>query len=50
MRNATCSTERFSDTLIFSPANIMSRRGSSSDCSASWSSKPTVSSVMRFFE
>jgi len=50
MRNATCSTERFSDTLIRAPANIASRCSSSPDSSASWSSRPTVSSVMRFFE
>ena len=50
MRSATCSTERFSDTLIRSPANIAARCRSSPDCSASWSSRRRVSSVMRFFE
>ena len=35
MRNATCSTERFSEVLIRSPANIASRCRSSSDCPAS---------------
>ncbi len=50
MRSATCSTERFSDTLMRSPANIMSRRCSSSDWRASSKSNDSVSSVTRFFE
>ncbi len=50
MRRATWSTERFSETLMRSPRNIASIRSRSPDCSASWSSRPIVSSVTRFFE
>ncbi len=50
MRRATWSTDRFSDTLIRSPENIMSRRSFDPDCSANWTSSPMVSSVIRFFE
>ncbi len=50
MRRATCSTERFSDTLIRSPVNIFSVCSASPDSSASWMSRLIVSSVTRFFE
>ena len=50
MRNATWSTERFSDTLIRSPANMASRCCSSPDCRASSTNSSMVSSVTRFFE
>ena len=50
MRSATCSTERFSETLILSPRNIMSRRCSRSHSLARSTSRRIVSSVTRFFE
>ena len=50
IRSATCSTDRFSETLIRSPANIWSMCSRSPDSSASWSSSRRVSSVIRFFE
>ena len=50
MRSATCSTARFSETLMCSPRNIASRALASPDSSASWRSSRIVSSVMRFFE
>ncbi len=49
-RRATCSTARFSVTLIFSPRNMASMRARRPDSSASCSSSLSVSSVMRFFE
>ena len=49
-RSATCSTARRSVVLIFSPANIASRRSVTPRSSASCSSSRSVSSVMRFFE
>ncbi len=50
IRSATCSTERCSEVLIGSPANIMSRRSSRPDSRARSISKPIVSSVTRFLE
>ncbi len=50
IRSATCSTERFSETLILSPANIASVRSRRPDSSASATSRRIVSSSMRFFE
>ena len=50
MRSATCSTERFSVTLMRSPRNIASMCARSSDSSASASSSPTVSPVILFLE
>ena len=50
MRRATCSTLRFSETLMRSPLNIASVRSASPDCSASSSSSLSVSSVTRFLE
>ena len=50
IRSATCRTERFSETLIRSPANIASRR---SGTPRSWARRPSsiiVSSVTRFLE
>ena len=49
-RRATCSTARFSVTLIFSPANIASMRSRSPHSRASATRSPSVSSVIRFFE
>ena len=49
-RRATWSTARFSETLILSPRNIASMRSRSPASRASWSSRRSVSSVMRFFE
>ena len=50
MRSATCSTARFSDTLMCSPRNIASRRSATPDSAASSISSRMVSSVTRFFE
>ncbi len=50
MRNATCSTGRFSETLMRSPRNMASMRWCSPHSSASCKSRRMVSSVMRFFE
>jgi hypothetical protein len=50
IRSATWSTERFSVTLIRSPANIASRRAATPVESASPASSRSVSSVIRFFE
>ena len=50
MRSATCSTARFSDTLMCSPRNIASRRSATPDSAASSTSSRMVSSVTRFFE
>ena len=50
IRSATCRTARSSETLMCSPRNIMSRRSSRWDSSASWRSSRMVSSVTRFFE
>jgi hypothetical protein len=50
MRRATCRTERFSETLIRSPENIASMRSVSPDCSASATSRLSVSSVTLFLE
>ena len=49
-RSATCSTARFSVTLISSPRNIASIRARRPDSSASRNSSASVSSVTRFFE
>jgi hypothetical protein len=49
-RSATCSTARFSVTLIFSPLNIASIFARSPHASASATSRRIVSSVTRFFE
>ncbi len=49
-RSATWSTARRSVVLIFSPANIASRRFATPRSSASRSKRRSVSSVMRFFE
>ena len=50
IRRATCRTERSSETLIRSPANIASRRAGIPRSVASAASRPTVSAVIRFFE
>ncbi len=50
IRSATCSTERCSETLIGSPANIASRRAASPHSAARSSSSRIVSSVTRFLE
>ena len=50
IRSATWRTERFSVELMRSPRNIASRRSASPDSSASATSRPTVSSVIRFLE
>jgi hypothetical protein len=50
IRSATCSTERFSETLIRSPLNIASIRAAAPDCSASATSSFSVSSAIRFLE
>ena len=50
IRSATCSTERFSDTLMRSPVNILSVCSRNPDSSASSTSRRIVSSVTRFFE
>ena len=50
MRNATCRTERFSETLMRSPRNIASVRSRRPDSSASCRRRLSVSSVTRFFE
>ncbi len=49
-RSATCSTARFSVVLIFSPANIASRRAGRPRASASATSRRMVSSVIRCLE
>ena len=49
-RSATCITARRSVALIFSPANIASRRFATPRSSASRNSSRSVSSVIRFFE
>ena len=49
-RNATWSTARFSETLIFSPRNMASMRARRPQSSARRTSSGTVSSVIRFFE
>jgi len=49
-RKATCSTDRFSETLIRLPRNMASMRPRRPQASASRSSSRTVSSVIRFFE
>ena len=49
-RSATCSTARFSVTLILSPRNIASIRSRRPDSSASCKSSFSVSSVTRFLE
>ena len=49
-RSATCRTARRSVELIFSPANIASRRFATPRSSASCSNSRSVSSVIRFFE
>ena len=49
-RRATCSTARFSVTLIFSPRNMASMRARRPDSFANCKRSPSVSSVMRCFE
>ena len=49
-RSATCSTARFSETLIFSPRNMASMRARRPQSSARRTSSGSVSSVIRFFE
>ena len=49
-RRATCSTARFSVTLIRSPANMASIRWRSPARSAMATSSPTVSAVTRCFD
>ena len=49
-RSATCSTARFSVTLILSPRNMASMRARRPLSSASRTRSPIVSSVTRFLE
>jgi hypothetical protein len=49
-RSAVCKAARPSVGLTTSPANIASRRASTPASRASCTSRPSVSSVMRFFE
>jgi hypothetical protein len=50
IRSATCSTERFSETLIRSPRNIAAMRSRRSHSSANASNSGIVDAVIRFLE
>ncbi len=50
IRRATCSTERFSVTLMRCPVNIASIRSGRPHCPARVVSSASVSSVIRFLE